>query len=76
MKKRLFLTFSRRDIDEPILSNLVTKYGVVFNIFGATVNDDEQRVALELEGDEKVIANAMDYLSQTGARIEEAEPQG
>ena len=75
MKKRIFLTFSRNDIDEPILSNLVTKCGVVFNIFGATVNDDEQRVALELEGDAGQLEAAMNYLQQGGVRIEEAEPR-
>lgn len=75
MKKRLFLTFSRHDIDEPILSNLVTKCGVMFNIFGATVNDDEQRVALEIEGDEAQLASALEYLGKSQVRIEEADSQ-
>ncbi|MEZ6196230.1 MAG: NIL domain-containing protein [Planctomycetota bacterium] len=73
MKKRLFLTFGKSSLDQPILSTLVTRFGVMFNIFGATVNDAEQCVALELEGTPDDIAAAVAYLGESGVGIEDAD---
>lgn len=70
MKQRLFLTFDSTDLDRPILSTLATSFGLMFNIFGATVNENEQSVALELEGDEVRLAEALAFLREKGVTIE------
>ena len=54
-KQRVFLGFARAEKDSPILSTLTSRFGLVFSIFGATVNDEKQFVALELDGDQEKI---------------------
>lgn len=72
MKRRLFLTFNRAALDTPVLSTLTSRYGLVFNIFGATVNEETQTVALELEGTAAALDQAVTYLDACGVRWEEA----
>ena len=73
MKKKLFLTFDRSALDTPIMSSLASECGVVFNIFGATVNEDVQFLAIEVEGSDDSVQAAMDFLRESGVRIEECE---
>ena len=68
--RRLFLTFNQAAIDQPILSTLTSRFGLVFNIFGAKVNDDVRFVALELEGEQARIDEALVYLEDLGVEIE------
>lgn len=76
MKKRLFLTFGQAAINTPILSNLPLKFGVVFNIFGAIVNETTQFVAIEVEGDDEKIMAAVGYLHELGVKVESSpEPR-
>ena len=70
MKQRLFLTFTTTDLDRPILSTLAGSFGLTFNIFGATVNENEQSVALELEGSESQLSDAHEFLKEQGVAIE------
>ncbi|MCB1282115.1 MAG: hypothetical protein KDB18_11405 [Salinibacterium sp.] len=70
MKTRLFLTFDKPSLDSPILSTLTSQFGLVFNIYGATVNEEVQFVALEIEGDEGAIRAAISYLQQRGVQVE------
>ena len=64
MNQRLYLTFDKSAAQSPILSSLTARYGVVFNIFGATVNETEQTIALELEGSRENLEAAISYLQQ------------
>ncbi len=70
MKTRAYLTFDRASLDQPILSTLTQKFQLTFNIFGATVNEDVQFVALELEGDEERLQEALEYLRTLGVQVE------
>ena len=70
MKQRLFLTFTTTDLDRPILSTLAGSFSLTFNIFGATVNENEQSVALELEGAEDRLTEALAFLKEQGVSIE------
>lgn len=76
MSQRLYLTFDKSAAQSPILSSLTARYGVVFNIFGATVNDEVQLFAIELEGEDDQIRRAMAYLRDSGVRVEVEEGSG
>lgn len=75
MKKRLFLTFNHMAINTPILSTLPIRFGIMFNIFGATVNDQTQFVAIEVDGDDEKVMAAIGYLHELGVRVE-TSPDG
>ena len=75
MKKRLFLTFNQSAINTPILSTLPLRFGVLFNIFGATVNESMQFVAIEVEGDDEKVMAAIGYLHELGVKVE-ISPEG
>ena len=63
-KQRVFLSFERAvNKDAPILSSLTSKYGLVFSIFGATVNEEKQFVALELEGEDKKFGKRCNFFA-------------
>lgn len=74
MKTRLFLTFNQAAIHTPILSMLPVRFGIMFNIFGATVNDKEQFVAIEVEGDDEKVMAAIGYLHELGVKVESSRP--
>ncbi len=69
-KQRVFLSFEKAAKDAPILSSLTGRFGVVFSIFGATVNDSKQFVALELDGDDKKIEEALQFLRESGVDVD------
>lgn len=75
MKQRLFLTFDRVAINTPILSQMTSRFEVMFNIFGATVNETTQFIALELEGATESIDGAIAFLRSEGVKIESSEAQ-
>ena len=70
MKQRIYLTFEREAIDSPILSSLTRDFGIVFNIFGATVNDDIRFIAIELDGPDEKVSEAVEFLRQSGVKVE------
>ena len=76
MKERLFLTFNKEALDQPILSQLTTRFDIVFNIFGATVDDAKQFIALELEGTESAVQDAVTFLKAAGVEIRESDQRG
>ncbi|MFT7618170.1 MAG: ABC-type methionine transport system ATPase subunit [Planctomycetota bacterium] len=69
-KQRVFLGFSRAEKDSPILSTLTSRFGLVFSIFGATVNDEKQFVAIELDGDQEKIDEALNFLRGSGVDVD------
>ncbi|MEE9391445.1 MAG: NIL domain-containing protein [Planctomycetota bacterium] len=73
MKQRLFLTFSAVRRDTPILSTLATKFELSFNVFGATIDEEKQCMALEIEGPEEKILAAVEFLKQSGVHFDQAE---
>ena len=69
-KQRVFLSFERAAKDDPILSSLTGRFGLVFSIFGATVNDEKQFVALELDGEATKIEEALQFLRDAGVDVD------
>ena len=69
-KQRVFLGFERAEKDSPILSTLTGRFGLIFSIFGATVNDEKQFVALELDGQPEKIEEALQFLRESGVDVD------
>ena len=73
---KYFCTFPQELISEPIISHtLGEKFGVVPNIRAASITDTMALVAVEIEGSETSIQNAVAYLKQRGVRVEELSDQ-
>ena len=50
MRERVYLTFPKDLIKEPVLSLLSKRFDTVFNIRGSTVTSELRLVALEIDG--------------------------
>lgn len=72
-KKKLYLTFPQRLIKEPVIYRVGHKFKVVTNIRGASVSEEIGLVALELEGEEREIEKATNYLKKMGIKVEPIE---
>ncbi len=70
MIKKVFLTFPQRLIQEPILYELVQRFDIRTNIRGASVTDEIAIVALQIDGEEEVVAQAVEHLRGLGVQAE------
>ena len=70
-KKTIHFEFSQGLVKEPLLYLLARKFDVMTNIRAASVTDEGGFVVLEVEGDEKVIQEAVDYLAEQGIKVTE-----
>ena len=68
--KRVKFTYTRELIKVPVIFELAQKYEIVTNIRRADVREDMGWVVLELEGDEDVIAEGLEWVKSTGVRID------
>ncbi len=73
MKKRVYLTYPKDLIKEPLLYNVGKLYRVVTNIRQATVSDTIGLVALELDGEPEEIDRAIQYFVDKGVKVEPIE---
>jgi len=71
--ERVYLTFPKNLIREPILSMLAKQFDVVFNIRGSTVTAEMGLVALELDGQQAEIDKAIGWLKGRGVIVEPIE---
>src|ERR1700730_3107711 len=72
-RERYYLSYPRSLIKEPLLSPLVKKFDLVFNICGASVSEEMGLVAVEFEGTKDQIERALSWLRQTGVTVEPIE---
>ncbi|GIK53954.1 FeS-binding protein [bacterium] len=70
--RKLTMSFPQKLIREPILHNISMKFGVVFNISRANVNDEMGYLELSLEGTDEALDQAIKYLSERGVTITES----
>jgi ABC-type methionine transport system ATPase subunit len=70
--RKLTLSFPQKLIREPILHNISTRFGVMFNISRANVTEELGYLELALEGDTEAIEKALEYLRSRGVTIEES----
>jgi ABC-type methionine transport system ATPase subunit len=72
-KKTIHFEFSQGLVKEPLLYLLARKFDVMTNIRAASVTDEGGFVVLEVEGDDAVIQEAIDYLAEQGIKVTEQE---
>ncbi len=73
MKQRVYLTFSRENVREPIIWKLGRKFDVVTNIRTAEVKQDMGLVGLELEGAQATVEEALRWLKSRGVQVDPIE---
>ena len=69
-KKRVKFTFPQELITEPIIYEMARKFDVMPNIRRADVRDDMGWVVLELEGEEDRIVEGIEWVKETGVRVD------
>ena len=69
-RERVYLTFPKNLIKEPILSMLAKQFDVVFNIRGSTVTAELALVAIELHGKQREVERAIGWLKYKGVTVE------
>ena len=73
VRERVYLTFPKDLIQEPILSMLAKQFDVVFNIRGSTVTAEMALVALEIDGKSAEVEKAIGWLKEKGVMVEPIE---
>lgn len=73
MKKRVYLTYPKEQVREPLLYQVGKNFAVVTNIRQASVSDKIGLVALELEGDPEEIEKAIRFFIEKGVKVEPIE---
>lgn len=68
--KKLSLSFPQKLIREPILHNISTRFGIMFNISKANVTDEHGYLELSLEGGTESLEQAIEYLKGLGVTVE------
>jgi ABC-type methionine transport system ATPase subunit len=70
MKRKVYLTFPRELVREPLIHEVGHRFEVVTNIRCASVTRELGLVGLELEGEASEIQAAMDFLQSKGVKVE------
>ena len=73
MKKRIYLTYPKDQVKEPLIYEVGRLYNVKTNIRQATVSETIGLVALELDGDSADIDKAIEYFTEKGVKVEPIE---
>ena len=73
VRERVYLTFPKDLIQEPILSMLAKQFDVVFNIRGSTITPEMALVALEIDGKSAEVEKAIGWLKEKGVMVEPIE---
>ena len=73
MKKRIYLTYPKDQVKEPLIYEVGRLYKVKTNIRQATVSETIGLVALELDGDSGDIDKAIEYFTEKGVKVEPIE---
>lgn len=72
-KKRFWLDFPGDLVTQPIVYELVSQFGLVTNIRQASVSKDAGVMSLEVEGEHDKIVAAIQWLENTGVKVEPLE---
>ncbi|NQT84067.1 4Fe-4S binding protein [bacterium] len=71
VSRRIVLQFPHRLVDQPIVSNLVRKFDLEFNILKASVTPREEGLlVMELKGEKKAYEEGVAYLKDLGVTVQ------
>jgi len=73
LKKRVYLTYPKEQVKEPLLYHVGQRFKVVTNIRQASVSDKVGLVALEMEGEPEEIEKAIKFFIEKGVKVEPIE---
>jgi ABC-type methionine transport system ATPase subunit len=73
LKKKVYLTYPKELIKEPLIYQVSRLYKVSFNIRQATVSEDLGLVALELDGEDDEVEKALKFFTEKGVKVEPIE---
>lgn len=71
--KRLWLTYPKKTIQQPVIYQLGHKFKVVTNVRQASVTEEVGIVSLELEGERVEIKKAIKWLEGLKIKVEPVE---
>lgn len=71
--ERIYLTFPKELVKEPIVCFLAKKFDIIFNIRGSTVTAEMGLVALEIDGERTEVDKAIRWLKEKGVIVEPIE---
>ena len=72
-RTKLYLTYPSKLVKEPLIYQMSQDFDLVFNIRGASVNEEIGIIALELDGADKEIARAIEWFRAHGVTVEPIE---
>lgn len=73
IKRKVYLTFPKEQIKEGIICDMYDEYKVKFNIRTASVNEQIGLMAVELQGEEEKIDQAIQFFRDRGLTVEPIE---
>jgi ABC-type methionine transport system ATPase subunit len=73
VSERIYLTFPKQLVKEPLVCQLAKKFDILFNIRGSTVTAEMGLVALEIDGDRAEVDKAIKWLKDKGVIVEPIE---
>lgn len=71
--ERVYLTFPKELVKEPIVCTLAKQFDIMFNIRGSTVTAEMGLVALEIDGEREEVDRALEWLKEKGVVVEPIE---
>lgn len=71
--ERVYLTFPKELVRQPMVCLLAKNFDIVFNIRGSTVTAEMGLVALEIEGERREVDRAIGWLKEKGVIVEPIE---
>lgn len=73
VKRKVYLTFPAAQVKEAIICDMYDKYKVRFNIRSASVNEQVGLMAVEMEGPDEKVTEAMKFFQSRGLKVEPIE---
>jgi L-aspartate semialdehyde sulfurtransferase ferredoxin len=73
ISERVYLTFPKELVKEPLVCQMAKKFDILFNIRGSSVTAEMGLVALEIDGDRAELDKAIKWLKDKGVIVEPIE---
>lgn len=71
--RRVYLTYNEDNVTRPLIYEMGHKFEVVTNIRIASMSRDLGIVAIQVEGDEDEVENALNWMEEQGVKVEPIE---
>jgi ABC-type methionine transport system ATPase subunit len=72
-RAKLYLTYPKKLVREPLIWRATRDFDLVFNIRSASVSEEIGIIAIELDGAEDAIEGAIAWLREQGVTVEPIE---